>query len=116
MDDIERKIRLPEGAEPLTSYARMYAYALPHTIVARYFLPDPKPDLTVCAEAKSYGLWNGQIAYLCPPPAGMVKGERRWQESPSAFVDMTDGGCGLINISYDTEAKTVTSVECDGSL
>ncbi|WP_157080945.1 hypothetical protein [Novosphingobium naphthalenivorans] len=116
MDEIERKVRLPKGAEPLTSYARTYAYSLPHTIEARYFLPDPKPDVKTCEEAKSYGLWNGQIAYLCPPPSGMAKDERRWLDSPSVLVDMTDGGCGLINLSYDTETKTITSVECDGTL
>ncbi|MFX6258303.1 hypothetical protein ABTF80_19815, partial [Acinetobacter baumannii] len=34
MDEIERTIRLPEGANPLSSYGRNYAYSGESTVIA----------------------------------------------------------------------------------
>lgn len=114
MDAVEQSLKLPNGAEQLPLYARAYKFASPSRVVASYFIPDGSFDGGFCAEAKSGGRTNGQIALLCPPPDGMKAGERRWFADDVYLPDILDGGCSYIAIEYDVHRKAIISANCNG--
>jgi hypothetical protein len=87
MDRIEREIRLPEGAAPLATYARSYAWQQREDNVRK-----------VVAVYEN----------LTGAPAG-----RRWATG-NEFPLVLDGGCGLITLSYDVAARRIEHVTCNG--
>ena len=87
MDQIERQVRLPEGAGPLASYARYYAW-----------------------QQREDGFRKVVAVYenLTGAPPG-----RRWV-ADTEFPLVMDGGCGFISLSYDLAAQRVEHVTCNG--
>lgn len=87
MDRIEREIRLPEGAGPLASYARYYAW-------------QQRGD----GVRKVVGVYLG---------LGERTPGRRWVEETD-FPLVMDGGCGLVNLSYNVAEQRIEHVTCNG--
>lgn len=73
MDEIERQVRLPAGAEPLDRYGRYYAFAGRGKVEARYLLPpepttpDPLPADWGCDEVVLDGNELSTREVPCPP-------------------------------------------------
>ena len=87
MDRIERDVRLPEGAGPLASYARYYAWQERgdgvHKVIAVYVrLDNHAPG-------------------------------RRWA-TETEFPLILDGGCGMITLSYHVTEQRIEHVTCNG--
>ena len=87
MDRIEREIRLPEGAGPLASYARSYAW-----------------------QQREDGF--RKVVAVYDSLTGAAPG-RRWV-AETEFPLVMDGGCGLISLSYDVAAQRIEHVTCNG--
>lgn len=87
MDQIERQVRLPEGADRLESYARYYAW-----------------------QQREDGFRKVVAVYQ------NLTGERpgrHWVTETELPVIM-DGGCGVITLSYDLAAQRIEHVSCNG--
>ena len=87
MERIEREVRLPEGAAPLASYARYYAW-----------------------QERGDGIRKVIAVYL---GVGERTPGRRWV-TENEFPLILDGGCGLISLSYDAAARRIEHVTCNG--
>ena len=87
MDRIEREVRLPEGAGPLASYSRSYAW-----------------------QQREDGL--RKVVAVYDNLTGAAPG-RRWV-TETDFPLVMDGGCGLISLSYDVAARRIEHVTCNG--
>lgn len=87
MDRIERDIRLPEGALPLASYARYYAW-----------------------QQRSDGLRKviGVYVRLEDHTPG------RYWVGEDGFPLIMDGGCSLIGLSYNVAEQRIEHVTCNG--
>ena len=87
MDRIEREVRLPDGAGPLASYARSYAW-----------------------QQRADGF--RKVVAVYDSLTGAAPG-RRWV-AETEFPLVMDGGCGLISLSYDVAAQRIEHVTCNG--
>ena len=126
MDEIERTIVLPKGANPFNSYGRNYAFAAPDKVVATYLSPLPAMDLSKpgscqmlmlpkftprsCTKAE-IGKQMAQNARTLAKqtPAG----KRRWFSNASLLPGISDGGCMQVSVEYDIEAHRVVKVVCN---
>lgn len=89
MDRIERQIRLPEGADPLASYERSYAWQQREDGTRRVI------GVYLILDGESRG--------------------RRWV-AENALPMIVDGGCGMIRLSYDVATQRIERVTCNGSV
>lgn len=114
---IEREIRLPVGAHPLNAYARVYAYAPDDKVVAIYFFPS-KPDQRLCEEEREIEFKERSegASRFCPPPKGLIAGERRWITDYTMLPGAHDGGCNYIDVEYDMKAHSFAHVACHGEV
>lgn len=87
MDRIERDVRLPEGAGPLVSYARYYAW-----------------------QQREDGIRKVIAVYV--QLEGHAPG-RRWVAENELPLIM-DGGCSLVGLSYNVAAQRIDNVGCNG--
>ncbi len=87
MDQIERQVRLPEGAGRLETYASYYAW-------------QPRDD----GYRKVVAVYQN------------LTGERpgRHWVAENEFPVIMDGGCGVISLSYDVAAQRIEHVTCNG--
>ncbi|HEV7659718.1 MAG TPA: hypothetical protein VGO55_07720 [Allosphingosinicella sp.] len=88
MDRIERAVRLPEGANPLASYERSYAWQQSEDGVR-----------------KVIGVYLG---------AGGESRGRRWV-AQNALPMILDGGCGMITVEFDVATQRIEHVTCNGA-
>jgi len=88
MDRIEREVRLPPGADPLSSYARSYAWH-----------QGKDGTRTVAAYYESL--------------TGDFRGRRRWT-TEREFPLIADGGCGVVTFSYDPATGRFENISCNG--
>ena len=88
MDRIERDIRLPEGAGPLASYSRSYAW-----------------------QQRADGV--RKVVAVYESLTGAPAGRRRWVAETDLPL-VLDGGCGLVSLSYDVAAQRIEHVTCNG--
>lgn len=116
MDSIERQVRLPDRAEPLGFYAKLYAYDDKGKVRAVYFRSLAGYRGPVRRGCTSEGLSEkaGWKAAFCPPPVGMAPGARRWLASADQLPDAADGGCNWIHVSYDLVTGAVEGAGCNG--
>lgn len=85
MDRIEREVRLPDGAQPLTAYGRFYAW-----------------------QQREDGIRKVLAVYVTGESPG-----RHWV-AENALPVVLDGGCGIISLSYDVAAQRIEHVVCNG--
>lgn len=94
MNEIESRVSLPSGARPLNEYARYYAYE--HgDVVAEYWAPwkdDPLKD-----------------------PKALAAGQRRWVHDTRDFPVVFEGGCSVVNITFEPARSRVKNVSCNRS-
>ena len=114
-DEIEARVKLPQGAKRLSDYARYYAFD-EHGMVVGVYAPGyqwPNPDDT-CGEL----LEDMSIREIpCPSePKGdkLLAGQRGWKDSASKLPLIADGGCSVVTLPYDPKARAVKMVECNG--
>jgi len=85
MDRIEALVRLPEGARPLAEYGRHYAWQ---------------------------SRWDGARKVVAIYVEGESPG-RRWVAENRLPLVM-DGGCGIVNLSFDVATGRIEGVSCNG--
>jgi hypothetical protein len=88
MDRIEREVRLPDGADPLASYERSYAW-----------------------QQREDGTRRVMGVYVSPD-VGESRG-RRWV-AENQLPMILDGGCSMITLSYDVATQRIERVTCNG--
>ena len=118
MDQIERQVRLPEGARSIEDYARYYAQSSNSKIIAKYLVPisyDLGPD-EGCEELLEN--FSSREVRCEPLPAfpGIAAGERKWLEDEGELPSMSDGGCMQVTVIYDRAKSAVTSALCNGTV
>ena len=92
MDRIEHAVRLPDGAAALSSYARYYMHR-DGKVSALYRIPDfpgPRRDDELKAD------------------------NRRWVKDYNDFPIVLDGGCNIVDITFDETANRFERIECNG--
>lgn len=87
MDQIERQVRLPEGAGPLASYERSYAW-----------------------QDRQDGYRKVLGVYLTPE--GINRGRRWVAENELPLI--LDGGCSMITLTYDVATQRIEHIACNG--
>lgn len=114
---IEREIRLPVGTQPIHAYSRVYAYAPENKVVAIYLIPS-NPDQRLCDEEKEIERKEKSegASRFCPPPEGLIAGEKRWIEDYKMLPGAHDGGCDYIDVQYDLNSKNFLQVACHGNV
>jgi hypothetical protein len=94
MARIEARVRMPGGAEPLSRYARYYSWERRADGVRRVI-----------------GLYTtfrqAGILGLDQPPG-------RYWVTPEQMPGIEDGGCGVVNVTYDVASDHIESVGCNG--
>jgi hypothetical protein len=93
MDQIESQIRLPAEARSLAEYSRNYAAGPKNEVVATYLIVPKGVPL---------------------PEGSALPGKRRWFNDMRQLPGISGGGCGEVNVVYDTAKSTVREVACNG--
>ena len=127
MDEIERTIVLPKGANPFQAYGRNYAFADDHKIIATYVLPSPPLDLSKPGSCTSAAPPNFEgrpctkeevdelLARDARAFAAQTKaGTRRWYSDRSKLPLISDGGCMMVTVEYDFANHRFLTVACNG--
>lgn len=84
MDEVEKSIRLPPGADRLQEYGRYYAYGSHSDVIGIYA-----------------GRFMGK------------KAGRQWVSAADRLPHISDGGCGVVNVKLDIKSKHVEAW-CNG--
>ena len=87
MDAIEQQVRMPKEALAFRRYSRFYTAAKSGEVIGTY-VASAHNDL----------------------PAG----QRRWVKDIYQLPAIDDGGCGIVNVTFDPKTKRVTQVFCNG--
>ena len=115
MDRIEKAVRLPDRARPLSEYARYYAER-EREVVAVYIIP-PRDEIRA-GEACEELLENMSTRDVpCEPMKSdwaMPAGSRRWFKSEQELPFISDGGCSQITVIFDKPKGIVKSADCNG--
>ena len=117
MDQIEKQVRLPQGAEPLDKYVRYYAGPDRGNIAAIYILPglDELPPGEVCEELKA-NMSSAPCSSQSPITAEVGPGNRIWVPDSSKLpVPLRDTGkCGMVSVVYMVGQRRVVEAACFG--
>jgi hypothetical protein len=126
MDEIERSVVLPKGANSLAAYGRNYAFADRGRVVASYLVPLPLPNFDDgCEEmlenfssrpCTQEEVAEGAASNARAAAARTAAGKRRWLRKPMDLPHIGDGGCMEVRVEFDTAAHRVLSVACNGRL
>ncbi len=123
MEEIERSICLPQGAYPLTHYARHYAFADRSRITATYVTQrnsiDPARISGIIVDDVWRPLTAGEITAMKVEQAQTLAiwgeaGKRYWHDRIDDVPMIDDGGCEQVNVTYDVAAKRFDYVMCNG--
>lgn len=102
MDEVEKRVQLPNGAYQLDDYARYYILR-DGMISGRYIIP-PKsgPD--------SLSLTAGQRQWVDPDPAD---GD---SDGYGDIPDIDGRGCAIVDVSFNTATHKVEEASCTGDI
>lgn len=115
MARIEASVTLPNGAGPLSAYARYYRFTANRLVAATYVRPwwgQAEQANTTCEEYPS-----GRTIPCQPGPDMSSEpraGERRWVRSDRDVPQLSDGGCDVIQFTYDPLTGRMTQPHCNG--
>jgi hypothetical protein len=120
IEEIERKVSLPGGAEAANRYVRFYAFADGGKVLARWVVPregEAWPE-DGCKEEVLTGneLDSREVSCDSLPawPPGGVAGESRWLDRADDMPIRFDGGCSQINLLFDLRTRKVEQAFCNG--
>lgn len=121
MDEIERQVRLPEGAAPLQSYGRHYAFDEEGKVIGVYVLrapPAPGEADYGCEEIRLDGEDLTSEPVPCPPnletDGEVASGERQWFDDYRKLPHISDGGCMVVNVIFNLSRHRVEDTFCNG--
>jgi len=118
MDEIEGRVRLPEGAYAMADYARFYAKEPSGKIIGVYLIPAPPmgPE-DGCSELQADLTLKPLDCSSLPksPHASVKANERKWLERDQDLPGMNDGGCAMVTVVYQPLRKAVEAAHCNGS-
>jgi hypothetical protein len=124
MDEIERAVILPKGAQSLAAYGRNYAFSGPNKVVATYLIPSPPLDMREGCEValkdfKSRPCTKKELEKLARTDALSVAaqtpaGKKRWYNDYRSLPYIDDGGCSQVSVEYEVAAHHVVTVFCNG--
>ena len=117
LDEIESRVRLPEGAAPLSRYARFYAQDPSGEITGLYVIPSPAlPADAGCSELQQdFSLKPISCDSLPVAEWEKVKANERLWLDQNDLPAINDGGCGIVTVVYRPSSRTVESASCNGS-
>lgn len=124
LDEIERQVQLPKGANSLGEYARYYAYDAQRKIVGVYLEPsesDAREAGEQCEELE-VSLKGDLASHVvpCPPTTiglhNLKAGERRWDYDYRQLPSVADGGCGIVHVLFNPGTEKVEHVLCNGQV
>ena len=117
MDQIEKQVQLPRDARPLRDYARYYAYADTGDVKAIYLVPfddDLKPGEGCDELLEDFTSKQVPCPDLDIPTMNLKAGQRRWMRDNRHLPAVNDGGCAVVNVSFDWKKGKVKEVRCNG--
>jgi hypothetical protein len=91
MNQIEKAVVLPSGAKPIENYARYYAAGSANKVMVVYVIPPDEPQ-----------------------PYELRKGQRTWLTDYRLLPSINDGGCSVIEFSFDLQSSRVEHLLCNG--
>jgi hypothetical protein len=91
MDQIEKQMRMPAGSRPLAEYARYYAFDKKGRVIAIY---------TTWIEPDHASL-------------NLPAGQRRWVPDEGQLPNISEGGCGVVEVLFDPATDEVKRAECN---
>ena len=86
MEQVERVVKLPSGAGPLSHYKRFYAYGNDGDVLGLFLGGDFVSDSAA---------------------------KRQWVEDYKSFPLVSDGGCGVVNLRFNLKTSKSESW-CNG--
>ncbi|RSU54750.1 hypothetical protein [Sphingobium yanoikuyae] len=121
---IEKQVKLPEGAAKLSDYGRNYAFKEAGIVTGIYLIPIGKEERNEgcevmlanmasrpCSAQEMAGISDMQRAI----DDGQAKaGESRWFASEKELPYINDGGCSQVSLEYDVQQKRVVTIGCNG--
>jgi len=117
MDEIEVRVKLPEGAAALSKYARFYAQDPSGEVMGVYIIPDPPLAADAgCSELQA-DMSLKPIDCDSVPVAEWQKvkaNERLWLDQTANLPGINDGGCGIVTVIYLPSNRTIESATCNG--
>ncbi len=116
IEAIERQVILPDKSAPISNYARLYARGPSGKVIGLYFVPNPRSSEAVCSQGQFEGTVKTVDCAAMPKSKweSVEANERRWVGQLSDLPIMSDGGCSIVNITYDTKRNLVESATCNG--
>ena len=114
IDRIEGRVKLPDGARRLSSYARYYAIEDGGLVKGIYVPGYQRPDPHDTCEELLADFTTRTVP--CPPEMDenrLLAGQRAWVE-PMKLPLIADGGCSVVTVIYDPKADRVRSATCNG--
>lgn len=126
MDEIERQVRLPQGALPLSQYARHYAFDEDGKVFGVYWRHPSLSETRAAERAPDYGCSEVSLdgdelvgkPASCPkapePTYDVEEGSRRWFDDVADLPDPLDGGCDIVTVRFDPSAHRVEQASCNG--
>lgn len=123
MNEIERSVRLPEGAQPLENYGRNYALDGMGWVTATYLIPSPPGNFRSgcivssrnnpsrpCTETE---IQESERSDARRRQAQTPAGTRRWYGGVQHLPFKFEGGCTQVNIRYNIARRQFSEVSCN---
>lgn len=123
--EIEHRVVLPNGAEPITEYGRNYAFVDDRRVQAVYLIPPKFRDYRAgcaimteegpprpCTELEILEMSKMDQDYLKSMAAA---DQSKWFGNIDELPFISDGGCEQITIEYDLLLRRFLLVACNGS-
>jgi hypothetical protein len=114
MDLIESRVKLPDGAGPLSEYARHYALDEKGFVVGVYAPGNRAPNPDEICEELLEDLTTRKIPCVGAETNRLLAGQRQWVDNTDRLPLILDGGCSVITVVYDPKAGRVKSATCNG--
>ncbi len=116
MDQIEQQVQLPRGARPFADYARYYAPGRDGKVLGIYVIPFPPPAPgESCGElTESFEMKDVPCSPMETQPESIEAGQRLWMRNEMDLPVIHDGGCSVINVTFDPQTRKLEQVACNG--
>lgn len=114
MEAVESRVKLPDGAKPLSYYARHYALNDEGLVVGVYAPGYRAPGPHQSCEELLENMTSRPVP--CEEDVGdrLPSGQRQWVANVNELPLIMDGGCSVITVIYDPKASMVKSTTCNG--
>ena len=115
MNQIEKHLRLPVGAEILNDYARFYTTGGKDQVIAVYVLPSvlERAANQQCEDLRSNGT-SQTVPCVSLQVRNVKAGERIWVPTSASLPFEDVSGCEVITLAYSVKDKRFEEIGCVG--